>query len=157
MAAFRFDPTCKDKKLTVWLTKRIVRYLSVGLIAGDLKIAAETGHPVLFAVMEPFLIRNLRKLGILIPVVDAPVDYHGLRHPCGLPSLYDALRTMKELSPPSWQIITEGGRTQELALASEAKTEAARHAVERAKELAARTAPVPVDEPTADQATKQAA
>lgn len=139
MSVFHFDPTCKDKRFTMWLTKRIVRFLSVGLMAGILEIAAERGYPIMFAVMEPFLIRNLKKIGFEFPFVDAAVDYHGLRHPCGLPSLYDAFVTMKEVSPSSWQIISRGGRTQQLAWEAENRSEEVRRAVAKAKELARAT------------------
>ena len=142
MSVFHFDPTCKDKKLTMWLTRRIVRFLSVGLMAGIIELAARRGKPIMFAVMEPFLIRNLRKIGFDFPFVDSGVDYHGLRHPCGLPSLYDAFVTMKTKSPSSWQMITHGGRTQELAWEAENQTEEARRAVAKAKELAKATPPV---------------
>lgn len=139
MSVLQFDPTCKDKRFTVWLTKRIVRYLSVGLMAGILELAARRGKPIVLAVMEPFLIRNLEKIGFEFPFVGAAVDYHGLRHPCGLPSLYDAFVTMKSVSPSSWQIITNSGHSQELAWEAENQTEEARKAVAKAKELARAT------------------
>ena len=139
MSIVQFDPTCKDKRFTVWLTKRIVRYLSVGLMAGILELAAKRGKPIVLAVMEPFLIRNLRKIGFEFPFIDTAVDYHGLRHPCGLPSLYDAFATMKRLSPSSWQIITQNGRSQQLAWEAENQTEEVRKAVAKAKELARAT------------------
>jgi len=115
MAHFHFDPTCKKNRVNMWLTKRVVRYLSVGLMAGVIKLAIQTERPILFAVMEPFLIRNLRRIGWDFPFIDEPVDYRGLRHPCGLPSLHDAFVTMKNVNPASWQIITQGGLTQDLA------------------------------------------
>ncbi len=150
-AVFHFDPTCKKKRLNMWLTKRIVRYLSVGLMAGVVKLAIQSDRTILFAVMEPFLIRNLRRIGWDFPYIDEPVDYHGQRHPCGLPSLYDAFVTMKNVNPASWQIITEGGQTQELALQAELKSAATRQAVSDAKALATRIEGLPFTAPLSTQ------
>jgi len=154
MSLLHFDPTCKDKRFTMWLTKRIVRFLSVGLMAGILELAAERGYPIMFAAMEPFLIRNLRKIGFEFPFMDAAVEYRGLRHPCGLPSLYDAFVTMKRVSPSSWQIISRGGRTQQLAWEAETKTEEARLAVAKAKKLARAAPSSDLDMPELRQAAE---
>jgi N-acyl amino acid synthase of PEP-CTERM/exosortase system len=153
-SVLHFDPTCKDKRFTMWLTKRIVRFLSVGLMAGVLEIAARRGYPIMFAVMEPFRIRNLSKIGFEFPFKDAAVNYHGLRHPCGLPSLYDAFVTMKRVSPSSWEIISRGGHTQQLAWEAENKSEEVRLAVEKAKKLAHATPPAELNEPELHQAAE---
>ena len=147
MARFHFDPTCTKKRINMWLTKPIMPYLAVGLMAGVAKLAAQTGHPIMFAVMERSLIRNLRRIGWDFPYIDASVDHHGLRHPCGIPSLYDAFATMKTVNATSWQIITQGGRTQQLALQAETKSASARSAVCTAKALANRIVGPPFTAP----------
>ena len=124
------------------LVRQLLPYLSVGLIAGVMELAAENGYPVMFAVMEPFLIRNLGRIGIQIPFVDAPVEYHGLRVPCALPSLHDTCATMKKQDRAAWEIVTNRGRTQELALIAQTSSERARRAVARASRLAKQPAPV---------------
>ena len=139
----------KTGKISQLLAKQLPPYLSVGLIAGVIELASENGYPTLFAVMEPFLIDNLGRIGIEFPFVDAPVDYHGLRHPCALPSLHDACATMKKHDRSAWEIVTNRGRTQELALIAQTATERARRAVVRAFHLAKRPAPVVLRAPNA--------
>ena len=137
-ALFHFDPTCKQRRINTWLTQRIVRYLSVGLMAGVIGASLRLGHPILFAVMEPFLLRNLRRIGWDFPYIDEAVEHRGRRHPCGLPSLYDAFVTMQAANPSSWRIITHGGRSQQLAYEAETASPAVTRAVARAKALASR-------------------
>jgi len=139
---FSTDPARKDSRLARAASRALLPQLSAGLIAGVAELAAENGYPILFAVMEPHLIRNLGRVGIHFPFIDAPVDYHGLRHPCALPSLYDACRTMKRRDRMAWEIITNRGRTQELAMNAQTQNEAARRAVACAYRLAERPAPV---------------
>jgi N-acyl amino acid synthase of PEP-CTERM/exosortase system len=134
--------------------KQLVPYLSVGLIAGVMELAAENGYPVMFAMMEPFLIRNLNRIGIEIPFVDAPVEYHGLRVPCALPSLYDACAGMKKRDRSAWEIVTNRGRTQELALIAQTSSERARRAVARASRMAKLPAPVVLRAPGTPARTK---
>jgi len=129
-------------KISQLLVRQLVPYLSVGLIAGVMELAAENGYPVMFAVVEPFLIRNLGRIGIEIPVLDAPVEYHGLRVPCALPSLYDTCAGIKQRDRSAWEIITNRGRTQELALIAQTGSERARGAVARAFRMAKQPAPV---------------
>ena len=129
-------------KISQLLVRQLVPYLSVGLIAGVMELAAENRYPVMFAVMEPFLIRNLGRIGIDIPVQDAPVEYHGLRVPCALPSLHDTCAAIKRRDRSAWEIITNRGRTQELALTAQTGGERARRAVARAFRMAKQPAPV---------------
>jgi len=139
---FSTDPANRDSKLARAISRALFPQLSAGLIAAVIELAAENGYPILFSVMEPHLIRKLEGIGIQFPFVDAPVDYHGLRHPCALPSLYDACQTMKSHDRVAWEIVTNRGRTQELALTAQTGNEAARRAVARAYRLAKRPAPL---------------
>jgi len=129
-------------KFSQLLVRQLLPYLSVSLIAGVMELASENGYPVMFAVMEPFLMRNLGRIGIEIPFVDAPVEYHGLRVPCALPSLHDTCATMKKHDRAAWEIVTNRGRTQELALIAQTSSEPARRAVARASRMAKQPAPV---------------
>ena len=132
----------KSGLLSKALATQIFPYLSVGLIAGVMEVAAANGYPIMMAVMEPFLIRNLSQIGIEIPFTDAPVEYHGLRVPCVLPSLHDTCAVMKKHDRASWEIVTNRGRTQELALIAQTQTERARRAVARAHRVVRKPAPV---------------
>ena len=139
---FSTGPVNRDSKLGRAISRALLPQLSAGLIAAVIELAAENGYPILFSVMEPQLIRKLERIGIRFPFVDAPVVYHGLRHPCALPSLYDACQTMKAQDRMAWEVVTNRGRTQELALTAQTRNEAARRAVSRAYRLAERPAPL---------------
>ena len=139
----------RNAKFPELFAKQLLPYLSVGLIAGVMEVAAEYGYPVMFALMEPFLIRNLDRIGIHIPFVDAPVEYHGLRVPCALPSLYDACVGIKKRDRSAWEIVTNRGRTQELALIAQTSSERARRAVALASRMAKLPAPVVLRAPGA--------
>ena len=135
--------------------RQLLPYLSVGLIAGVMELAADSGYPVMFAVMEPFLVRNLNRIGIEIPFIDTPVEYHGLRVPCALPSLYDACAGIKQRDRSAWEIITNRGRTQELALIAQTRSERARRAVALASRMARLPAPVVLRAPGASARPKK--
>jgi len=136
------DPTRRTNRVRVALSRLLLPYLSVGLIAGVIELAAEKGYPILYAIMEPFLIKNMSRIGIKFPIVGEAVEYHGLRHPTVLPSIADAFGEMKKIDRAAWEIITNRGRSQDLALDAEVGDEAARHAVVKAFRLA--NIPVPV-------------
>jgi len=136
-----------NSKISQMLAKQLTPYLSVGLIAGIFELGAENGYPIVLAAMEPFMVRNLGKIGLDLPFVDAPVEYHGLRHPCAIPSLHDTCAAMKKRDRAAWEIVSNRGRTQELALAAQTKTEEARRAVALAFRLAKRPATVALRAP----------
>ena len=142
-------------KISHLLAKQLFPFLSIGLIAGVIELASENGYPILLAVMEPFLIRSLRKIGIEFPFMDAPVEYHGLRVPCALLSLHEACVAMKRKDRAAWEIVTNKGRTQELALIAQTKSERARQAVARAFRLAKRPAPIVLGMPGAQPKTRR--
>ncbi len=146
------DPTIRTNRARVALSRLLLPYLSVGLIAGVIELAAEKGYPILYAIMEPFLIKNMGRIGITFPIVGEAVEYHGLRHPTVLPSIADTFGEMKKIDRAAWEIITNRGRTQDLALDAEIGDEAARQAVVRAFHLA--NIPVPIQLTTSTDATK---
>ena len=136
-----------NSKISQMLAKQLTPYLSVGLIAGIFELSAEHGYPIVLAIMEPFMVRNLSKIGLDLPFVDAPVEYHGLRHPCAIPSLHDTCAAMKKKDRAAWEIVTNRGRTQELALTAQTRTEDARRAVAQAFRLAKRPATIALRAP----------
>jgi len=62
--------------------RRLVPYITFGLIRGVLEICLEFGVNYICAVMEPPLIRLLARIGLLFEPIGDPVQYHGLRQPC---------------------------------------------------------------------------
>jgi N-acyl amino acid synthase of PEP-CTERM/exosortase system len=136
-----------NSKISQMLAKQLTPYLSVGLIAGVFEISAENGYPTVLAIMEPFMVRNLGRIGLDLPFVDTPVEYHGLRHPCAIPSLHDICAAMKKKDRAAWEIVTNKGRTQELALTAQTRSEDARRAVAQAYRLAKRPATIALRAP----------
>ena len=89
-------------------TRRRIPDTSLGLMQAVLAMASTTGITHLCAVMEPTLLRMLRRLGMDFPPLGPLVDYHGLRQPCyvhletGLAKLWLARREV-------WQLLTRDG------------------------------------------------
>ena len=51
------DPTIRTNKVRIMLSQPLLPYLSVGLISGIIELSAEKGYPLLYAIMEPFLLK----------------------------------------------------------------------------------------------------
>jgi N-acyl amino acid synthase of PEP-CTERM/exosortase system len=62
--------------------RRVVPYITFGLIRGVLEICLEFRVKYICAVMEPPLIRLLARIGLVFEPIGDPVQYHGLRQPC---------------------------------------------------------------------------
>jgi N-acyl amino acid synthase of PEP-CTERM/exosortase system len=68
-------PTANDER-------HVVPYITFGLIRGVLEICTEYGVANICAVMEPALIRILRRFGLdFVPIGDL-IEHHGVRQPC---------------------------------------------------------------------------
>ena len=61
--------------------KRTLPFIAVSAYLAATAITARTGRTNVFAMMEPFLPRLLRRAGIRFTRVGRDVDYHGLRAP----------------------------------------------------------------------------
>jgi len=59
--------------------RRTFPLISVGLMFGAAVMAEQFNRPYVFALMEPFLPRLLRRFGISFDRVGHDVDYHGIR------------------------------------------------------------------------------
>src|SRR5690606_3958802 len=62
--------------------RRLAPHITLGLMQGAARLAADHGITHACAVMEPALIRLLERFGIFFESVCEPVRYHGLRVPC---------------------------------------------------------------------------
>ena len=88
--------------------KRIIPNASLGLMQAIVSMAAKTGVTHLCCVMEPTLLRMLRKLGICFEPLGPQVDYHGRRQPCY--SFLDAQLARIWLDRPDvWELVTDDG------------------------------------------------
>jgi len=62
--------------------RRLVPHMSLGLIRGVGKLAAEQGITTVCAAMAPALLRLLERFGLTFQALGPAIDYHGLRQPC---------------------------------------------------------------------------
>jgi N-acyl amino acid synthase of PEP-CTERM/exosortase system len=88
--------------------RRHIPNTSLGLMQAVAAMAATAGVTHLCAVMEPTLLRMLRRLGIHFVPLGPLVEYHGRRQPC-----YAHIDTMGAMSwlerPEVWQLLTRDG------------------------------------------------
>jgi N-acyl amino acid synthase of PEP-CTERM/exosortase system len=89
--------------------RRVIPNTSLGLMQAVVAMAAQEDVSHLCAVMEPFLLRMLRKLGIHFHKMGPEVEYHGQRQPCY--SDLDELLTRIWLERRDvWELITDDGK-----------------------------------------------
>jgi N-acyl amino acid synthase of PEP-CTERM/exosortase system len=62
--------------------RRLLRYITIGLIRGVLEVCRDNEIQYVCAIMERALIRLLAKLGLVFEHVGDLIEYHGLRQPC---------------------------------------------------------------------------
>lgn len=83
-------------------------HITVGLFAAIVQMSAEQGITHWVAVMEPTLLRLLRRFGIRFERVGSDVDYHGHRRP----TLGEAAAVVDNIlreRPDIWDLVTQGG------------------------------------------------
>ncbi len=82
--------------------------MSLGLIQTLVSMSAQHGITHWCALMEPKLLRMLAAMAIHFEPIGAPVEYHGLRHPCYC-HVGTVLDRVKRERPTFWQILTGAG------------------------------------------------
>lgn len=90
-------------------TRRLIPHLTLGLIEGLVRMSMEQGIRTWCAVMEPTLLRLLKRLGIHFENIGPLVDYHGRRQPC-YQHLDRFLERVREERPEIWEVLTDDGR-----------------------------------------------
>ena len=71
-----------NSTLTSYAARRLAPHMSLGLIRGIARLAAEHGVTHVCAVMAPALLRLLERFGLTFERLGPPIDYHGERQPC---------------------------------------------------------------------------
>lgn len=61
--------------------RRALPHITIGLFAAIVQLSVAHGVTDWYAVMEPTLLRLLRRFGIRFPAIGHDVDYHGVRRP----------------------------------------------------------------------------
>jgi N-acyl amino acid synthase of PEP-CTERM/exosortase system len=88
--------------------RRMIPNASLGLMQAIIAMAAKGGVTHLTAVMEPTLLRMLRRVGINFELLGPEVDYHGRRQPCYCDVDAHLARGWLE-RPDVWELLTRDG------------------------------------------------
>ncbi len=89
--------------------KRMIPHITMGLFAAVVQMSARNDMRYWYAVMEPALLRLLRRFGIHFQALGPMVDYHGLRQPC-FASADEVLSNAYRVCRPGWDLATERGK-----------------------------------------------
>jgi N-acyl amino acid synthase of PEP-CTERM/exosortase system len=81
--------------------QRIMPCITFGLFCGILDICLDRGISHVSAVMEPALLRLLKRFGLHFAPVGGLIEYHGLRQPCVAP-LHDLINHVRDESRLLW-------------------------------------------------------
>lgn len=89
--------------------RRVLPYITFGLLRGVLETCRDLKINHICAVMEPALIRLLARIGLTFEAVGGLVQHHGLRQPCvaHLAELVDSSRSTRSLL---WRYASETTR-----------------------------------------------
>jgi N-acyl amino acid synthase of PEP-CTERM/exosortase system len=82
--------------------RRLMPFITLGLLRGVFGICLEYEVTHLAAVMEPPLIRILRRLGLDFTPIGGLVEHHGLRQPC-IARLSDLIKQSRDSETLVWQ------------------------------------------------------
>jgi N-acyl amino acid synthase of PEP-CTERM/exosortase system len=90
------------------MDRRVIPHITLGLMKAIVQMSWEHGITHWTAVMEPALLRLIRRLGLEFNPLGPVVQYHGLRQPC-YGDANVVLAGMRLQSRDAWALITEGG------------------------------------------------
>lgn len=88
--------------------RRLIPHISLGLMRSIVAMTAEAGMTHLCAVMEPSLLRLLKRLGIHFKDLGPRVEYHGARQPC-FADLDELLARTWNEKREVWEVLTDDG------------------------------------------------
>src|SRR3569623_613376 len=93
---------------SVWIQRRLIPHITVGMFSAIVHMSVQRRIRNWYAVMEPALLRLLKRFGIHFLEIGPAVDYHGLRQPC-FGAADQILSQMHAQCRPVWELITESG------------------------------------------------
>jgi N-acyl amino acid synthase of PEP-CTERM/exosortase system len=88
--------------------RRALPQITLGLFQAIVRMSYEHDIKMWFAVMEPTLLRLLKRFGIHFVAVGRAIDYHGVRLPCMGP-VDEVMSGIKKNCPDVWDFITSKG------------------------------------------------
>lgn len=86
-----------------------VPHITIGLIAGVLRMCFAHGVTHMCAVMEPTLLRLLSRFGVHFQAVGPQVNYHGWRQPC-FTKITTLMARIEAERQDVWSVVTDNGR-----------------------------------------------
>ncbi len=89
--------------------RRAIPHITLGLMAVALQLARDHGIDHVCAIMEPALLRLLRRFGIRFTPIGPMLEYHGLRQPC-YAEIDELLANVEAERRDVWEVITDCGR-----------------------------------------------
>lgn len=89
--------------------RKALAHLPLGLLKSCLEMSAREGITHVAAVLEPSLLRLLRRFGIRLNLLGGLVEYHGLRQPCWA-EIDVLLASLQQERPEIWKLVTDDGR-----------------------------------------------
>ena len=104
-ADVKWDETAAQKEES----RRQLPYITLGLLRACLEMSVEHQITHVFAVMEPALIRLIRRFGLQFQAIGPLVAYHGQRQPC-VAVIKDLLKESQAHNRQFWDVGTDNGR-----------------------------------------------
>lgn len=90
------------------LQRRMIPHITLGLLAAVVHMSAAHGITHWCAVMEPALLRLLRRFSVRFDPIGPFIDYRGKRQPCAA-SVDDVLTTGFHECHDAWKVVTQNG------------------------------------------------
>jgi N-acyl amino acid synthase of PEP-CTERM/exosortase system len=90
--------------------RRLMPYLTFGLLRAIFQMSAEQEITHVCAVMEPALLRLVGHLGFEFELLGPPVRYHGIRQPC-FSEITRIMEKVRRKNPDLWRYMTGFERT----------------------------------------------
>lgn len=104
------DATWQDSSIDqAKLERRVTPHITLGLMKSVLRMSVEHQITHVCAVMEPALIRLLKRFGLEFHPLGPLVDYHGRRQPC-YAALEDLLTKSRTTRSEFWEVGTDSGK-----------------------------------------------
>ncbi|ADE16306.1 conserved hypothetical protein [Nitrosococcus halophilus Nc 4] len=89
--------------------RRIIPHITLGLVAGAVKMSAENGIQHWFCVVERSFLRLLSRYSLYLMPYGPAIEYHGKRQPCYV-HLDQFLEMARKERPDVWELITHNGK-----------------------------------------------
>lgn len=89
--------------------RRAMPYICLGLFSAILRMSIKHGITHWMAVLEPALLRLLKRFGVEFDHVGPVLEYHGRRQPV-FTDAESLIRRAKRLRPDVWSLVTDDGK-----------------------------------------------